>query len=228
MTPPNTSLLVRNTTPDDFAGIIALTRAVYPDSAPWSEKQLASHLDVFREGQFVAENSETGEIVGMAASLVVLWDDYDVNTSWRDFTAAGTFENHDPAAGRTLYGAEVMTHPRTQGSGVGSALYRARSDLVTRLQLLRIRAGARLRGYHLHANLLSAPDYVERVVRGELRDPTLSFQLNRGFRVLDVTSAYLRNDPESGGNAAVIEWLNESIAKPEDFLHGNLRFRATQ
>ena len=223
---PTKSVVVRNTTPEDFPGIIALTRAVYTGAAPWSEKQLQSHLDVFREGQFVAVNTDTGNIVGMAASLIVLWDDYDIHTSWRDFTAAGTFENHDPADGRTLYGAEVMTHPSTQGTGVGSALYRARSDLVTRLQLLRIRAGARLRGYHHHANVMEAGDYVERVVQGVLHDPTLSFQLKRGFRVLDVAPAYLRNDPESLGHAAVIEWLNETIAKPEDYLHGRARYRA--
>ncbi|MEO7359182.1 MAG: GNAT family N-acetyltransferase [Gemmatimonadaceae bacterium] len=225
-TPPTARVSVRNTTPEDFPGIIALTRAVYTDSTPWSEKQLQSHLDVFREGQFVAVNVDTGDIVGMAASLIVLWDDYDIHTSWRDFTAAGTFENHDPADGRTLYGAEVMAHPNAQGTGVGSALYRARSELVTRLQLLRIRAGARLRGYHRHANVMGANEYVERIVQGALHDPTLSFQLKRGFRVLDVAPAYLRNDPESLGHAAVIEWLNEAIAQPGDYLHGSARFRA--
>ena len=62
-------------------------------------------------------------------------------------------------------------------------------------------------------------------MRGEFRDPTLSFQLHRDFRVLDVAPAYLRHDPESRGNAAVIEWLNKDIALPEDYLHGNPRFR---
>ncbi|MGV3708733.1 MAG: GNAT family N-acetyltransferase [Gemmatimonas sp.] len=218
-------IVVRNTSPKDFSGIIELTRAVYPGSPPWTERQLQSHLDLFHEGQFVAVNQDSGQIVGMAASLIVLWDDYDINTSWRDFTAGGTFENHDPASGRTLYGAEVMTHPDAQGTGVGSALYRARNDLVMRLDLLRIRAGARLRGYHRFADMLNADDYVERVVRGEVSDPTLSFQLHRGFRVLDVTSSYLRHDPDSRGNAAVIEWLNTAIAKPEDYLHGQERFR---
>jgi GNAT superfamily N-acetyltransferase len=144
----------------------------------------------------------------MAASLIVLWDDYSITTTWRDFTDAGRFTNHDPARGRTLYGAEVMVHPRRQGMGIGTQLYAARAALVRRLGLLRIRAGARLRGYHRHAATLSPEAYVARVVRGELRDPTLSFQLRQGFHVLAVVSGYLRYDPESGGNAAVIEWLN--------------------
>ncbi len=199
---------VRLTRPEDFAGIADLTRAVYPDNPPWNLAQLASHLRVFPEGQFVAVDRETGRVVGMAASLVVLWDDYEMDTSWRDFTDAGMFTNHDPEHGHTLYGAEVMVHPDCQGCGVGSKLYDARRELVTRLGLWRIRAGARLRGYHRFAGTLTPQQYVEKVERGEIRDPTLSFQLHRGFKVLKVIDNYLKQDPESLGAAAVIEWVN--------------------
>jgi GNAT superfamily N-acetyltransferase len=163
---------------------------------------------VFPEGQLVAVDAATERIVGMAASLVVLWDDYAIEGSWRDFTDAGMFTNHDPLRGHTLYGAEVMVDPVCQGRGVGTLLYGARRDLARRLGLWRIRAGARLREYHRHAAALSAEEYVARVVRGELGDATLSFQLRRGFRVIAVIPHYLRHDPESLGYAAVIEWLN--------------------
>jgi GNAT superfamily N-acetyltransferase len=215
---------VRQTTPRDFAGIITVCRAVYPDSPPWSEAQLASHLAVFPEGQFVAAEVGSGRIVGMAASLIVLWDDYEFHTTWRDMTAHGTFTNHDPVHGRTLYGAEIMVDPAQQGRGVGSALYAAREALVRRLGLLRIRAGARLRGYHTVADSMTAEDYVCRVIRGELRDPTLSFQLRRGFRVLAIVASYLRHDPESLGYAAVIEWLNPDVATEADRAGGDPRF----
>jgi GNAT superfamily N-acetyltransferase len=199
-------VVVRTTRPEDFPGIIELTQRVYPDAPPWTIEQLASHLRVFPEGQLVAVIA--GEVVGMAASLIVLWDDYEFDTTWRDFTANGMFTNHDPERGRTLYGAEIMVDPARQGSGVGSQLYDARRELARRLGLRRIRAGARLRGYHRVAAELSPQEYVKRVERGELTDPTLSFQLHRGFRVLTVVSGYLRHDPESLGYAAVIEWLN--------------------
>lgn len=215
---------VRNTEPRDFPGIIALTHSVYPESKPWTEAQLTSHVQHFPDGQFVAANGG-GTIVGMAASLIILWDDYDIHMTWRDFTAGGTFANHDPARGRTLYGAEVMVDPERRGEGIGKALYEARRALTERLGLLRIRAGARLRGYHQHSAEMSAEEYVERVVRGELNDPTLSFQLARGFQVLAVVPNYLRHDPESGGHAAVIEWINPAVAKPEDYGLGDPRFR---
>ena len=114
-------ITVRPTEPRDFEAIGRISRAIYPDSPAWSETQLASHIAMFPEGQFVAELD--GEVVGMAASLIVLWDDYSMDTNWRDFTANGTFRNHDPEHGRTLYGAEVMVHPGVQGQGIGKRLY---------------------------------------------------------------------------------------------------------
>lgn len=206
---------VRQRRPEDTPQIIDIFRAIYPDSPPWTPTQLTSHLEVFPEGQLVAEVD--GCVVGMAASLIVLWDDYSMDTSWRDFTDHGMFRNHDPARGRTLYGAEIMVHPAFQGLGVGKRLYEARRELVGRFGLLRIRAGARLAGYHRHAERLSPEDYTRRVVAGELTDPTLSFQLARGFAVIGVARHYLRHDPESLGHAAVIEWLNPKVATPADY-----------
>jgi GNAT superfamily N-acetyltransferase len=210
-------VVVRRTTPSDFAAIQALTRRVYPGTPCWTEEQLASHVRVFPEGQLVAVREPDGEIIGAASSLIVLWDDYDLETSWRDFTARGTFVNHDPARGRTLYGAEIMVDPSVQGLGIGSRIYEARMELVRRLGLLRIRAGARLRDYHRVADTMGAAEYAAAVVRGELVDRTLTFQLRRGFRVIGVVSNYLRHDPESRGYAAVIEWVNEQVARREGY-----------
>jgi hypothetical protein len=71
---------------------------------------------------------------------------------------------------------------------------------------------------------MSAEEYTIRVVQGEFRDPTLTFQLHRGFQVLAVVSNYLRHDPESLGYAAVIEWLNPEVARPEDYAMRNPKF----
>ena len=202
-----------------------MTREVYPDSPPWSLEQLDSHLKVFPEGQFVAIDQNRGTVVGMAASLIVLWDDYERMADWRDFTDRGMFTNHDPDHGRTLYGAEVMVRPARQSAGIGTKLYKARRELAERLGLLRIRAGARLRGYHRFADRLSAEDYVIKVINGELKDATLSFQLKHGFEVLAVVPGYLRHDPESLGFAALIEWINRKVAKPEDYGGRDPRFR---
>jgi ribosomal protein S18 acetylase RimI-like enzyme len=216
MTESSPEFEVRNTRREDIPGIIELTRAVYPASAPWSAKQLESHLTVFPEGQLIAVESPSQRVVGMAASLIVLWDDYEIDTNWRDFTDHGYFTNHDPEHGRTLYGAEAMVHPDLQGHGIGKQLYQARRDLTMRLGLLRIRAGARLRGYGARADHMSPEEYVTKVIEGDLFDPTLSFQLKQGFEVLAVVGGYLSHDPESRGYAAVIEWLNPNVATAAD------------
>lgn len=214
-------ILVRSTRREDVPGIIALSRTVYPGSPPWAESQLRSHLDRFPEGQLVAVDAVTGRVVGMAASLIIRWDDYDVRANWREFTSAGTFENHDPAGGRTLYGAEIMVDPALQRRRIGHQLYEGRREIARTHRLLRIRAGARLRRYGHHHPRLSAQEYVLAVIRGELQDPTLSFQLREGFRVFGVVEGYLAYDPESMGFAALIEWLNHEVATPADSARRN-------
>lgn len=215
---------VRNTRPGDIPAIIELCRRVYPASPPWGEKQLNSHLAVFPEGQWVAVDAESGLVAGMSASLIVWWNDYDDDDDWRDFTDHGMFTNHDPEQGRTLYGAEIMVDPAAQGHGIGKLLYGRRRELTERLGLLRIRAGARLRGYHRYAAQMSAEQYVIRVAREEIGDPTLTFQLHQGFHVMKVVRDYLSHDPDSLGWAALIEWINEAVATPEDYRFRNPKF----
>jgi len=56
-------------------------------------------------------------------------------------------------------------------------------------------------------------------------DPTLSFQLKQGFEVLAVVRNYLPHDTGSLGWAAVIEWINARVARPEDYAGRDARFR---
>lgn len=209
---PGSGVRVRRTRAEDFDRLVELSRRVYTADS-WRREQLESHLENFPEGQLVAVDRD-GRVVGAAASLVIDWDDYDADDSWRDFTDRGMFTNHDPD-GRTLYGAEVFVDPDVRRAGVGSALYRARRELARRLRLWRIRAHSRLAGYHRHAVEMDAAEYVRKVVRAELSDPTLSFQLAWDFKVLAVVSGYLRRDPYSLGYAALIEWINADAAPPE-------------
>lgn len=199
---------IRNTEPRDFDGIDQLSRTVYPNDFPWTANFIEKHLQVFPEGQVVAVDPESDSVVGMAASLIVNWEDYTDIETYLDFTDDGYFRNHDPT-GKTLYGAEVMVHPECRGAGIGSAIYRVRKELVRRMGLRRIRAHARLPGYHAHADKRSAEEYVRKVISGEIDDQTLSFQLRHGFRVLGIVADYFARDPRSRGYAALIEWVND-------------------
>jgi GNAT superfamily N-acetyltransferase len=209
-TVPN--FIVRNTKAEDYESIKQLCLKVYPYTKPWTQEQVLSHIQIFPEGQFVIEEVNSKTIVGMCSSLVVRWDDYDNSGSWSVFTDKGLFTNHDPNSGRTLYGAEIMVDPDYQGQGLGRKLYKARRELVTRMKLLRIRAGARVRGYSNYANTYSPQEYLKKVNDKVIFDPTLSFQLKEDFKFIALVDNYLLNDPESLGYAVIIEWLNPDIA----------------
>lgn len=223
MLPENESVCVANTRREHFEQIARISREVYPNDAPWAPAHLQSHLEVFPEGQFVALDKVSGVVLGMAASLIVMWDDYDHLDSYNDFTDAGYFRNHDPQ-GRTLYGAEVMVDPGQRRRGIGSLLYDAREALAKSKELIRIRAGARLPGYAAHAAQMDVETYVRRVIRGDVDDPTLSFQLHRGFHVLAVVPRYFQHDPRSKGYAVLIEWLNAAEHPPVEEARKHWRF----
>ncbi len=186
-------------------------------------RHLESHHELFPEGQLVAVDKRTNDIVGMAASLIVRWDDYELQDTYLDFTDNYMFTNHDPE-GRTLYGAEVMVDPECRGQGVGKKLYKARRQLCVRLKLRRIRAGARLSGFYKYADKMPVMEYVQRVIQGELADPTLTFQLKQGFRVFGLAKGYFEHDPQSLGNAALIEWINHRAAKRKHYEQRDPRF----
>lgn len=226
---PRRRVVIRNTTPEHFAGIGEIASMIYPDISPWNEDYLRSHLDVFPQGQFVAVEQASGLVVGVCSGLVIDWDRQPDTSSWNALTANGYYTNHDPVNGSTLLAADVMVRPGFHGQGIGRKLYqRGRFDLARQLGLWRVVAGSRLRGYHRYAGKMSAEQYVIEVVHGRLNDPTLSFQLHLGFRVTAVIENYFAGDPESRGWAALIEWLNDEVADPEDHAPPDPRFAPPQ
>lgn len=198
-------VIVRHTRSADIRPLIELQQRVYPEIPPWREELLLHQLEIFPQGQIVAELN--GELVGAASSLVVLWNEWQVKHTWKEITARGSFDTHNPE-GHTLYGAEVFVHPHLRGSGIGHALYRGRRHLCRKLNLKRIIACGRLPGYHLYADQMSAELYAQKVVWGDIHDTVLSFQLHEGFHFCGTVSGYIPEDRESLGYAALIVWLN--------------------
>lgn len=212
----SSDFVLLNPLPKHFEQIQDLCRKVYPFSKPWSIAQLESHRSYFPDGQLIVVERKTGRVVGLAFSLIIVWNDYSPQDGWQDFTSGGFFHNHNPRVGKTLYGAEVMVDPEYRGRGIGKILYMGRIQIANKYKLKRIRAGARLRGYSRFQDKYTPEEYIAQVVDKKLSDPTLSFQLSQGFKVIDVARNYLFNDPESLGYAAVIEWLNPKFSTEED------------
>ncbi len=196
---------IRHTRPDDIPDLIALQRRVYPYIPPFSEHKFRHQLEVFPQGQIMVELD--GRPVGAASSLIVSWDEWAGPHTWKEVTASGTFDNHNPA-GRTLYGAEVFVDPALRGHGLGHLLYLGRQRVCRAMNLKRIIACGRLPGYHRHAADLTPEQYAQKVVWGDICDPVLGFQMHEGFHYCGVIEDYLPEDRESLGHASLIVWLN--------------------
>ena len=128
-------LNIRNLLPADIESAIALQSRVYPTIAPFREDQFAHLLEIFPRGQFAAVFDE--RLVGIAVSLVIVWEHYSLHHTWASITNDGNFDTHNPDFGHTLYGAEVCVSPGERGHGIGHALYEARRNLCRAMNLKR-------------------------------------------------------------------------------------------
>jgi ribosomal protein S18 acetylase RimI-like enzyme len=202
-------ITLRNIHKDDIPKIIALQRESFSDMAMygmiWPSAFLENHLKVFPEGQLCVELNK-GKIIASASSLIIsLKPSYREHT-WHEITGYGMFDNHDPM-GDSLYGADISTHPKFQGQGVGTLLYTARKKLVIKLNLKRMIVGGRLYNYYKQTDKMTPQEYAHKVINGELTDPVLSFQLKNGFRFIKVLPNYLY-DRRSVNYASFLEWVN--------------------
>jgi ribosomal protein S18 acetylase RimI-like enzyme len=202
-------VMIRNTLPADIPKVVGLQKESFPFLARygniWHPEELQSHLRIFPQGQFVAVEPD-GTLVGSASTLIVSLDPEYAEHTWKEITADGTFTNHNPE-GDSLYGADISTHPKYRHEGIGKMLYNTRKQLVTKLNLRRMIGGGRLFNYCEFAGRMSALEYAQRVVKGELRDPVLSFELDNEFKFIKILPNYL-DDVRSLNNASFIEWLN--------------------
>lgn len=204
------SIIIRKFNESDIPQIVKLQTESFADMAKYGmifpSSFLRNHIKIFPEGQLLAEID--GRIVGSSSSLIVsLGSDYEAH-NWFEITGNGLFSNHNPN-GDTLYGADISTHPDFRSMSIGTMLYDARKELVKKLNLRRILAGGRLYDYCNYSHLMSANEYADKVIRGELRDPVLSFQLKNGFKFINVLNNYL-HDKRSLNYASLIEWINPS------------------
>jgi GNAT superfamily N-acetyltransferase len=169
-----------------------------------SAADIRAYAGVFPEGYFVA--LVEGRPVGQGAGIYLDYDFDHPRHTLAEITGEHQCGNHDPD-GAWYYGTDISVHPDFRGGGIGGMLYDARKDLVRRAGKRGIIAGASLPGFFDHKATMSAAAYVDRVVAGELSDPTLSFQISHGFEARGVIENYLEDEADDGW-AALIVWEN--------------------
>ena len=155
-------LRLRPMTIDDFDAVVELQLKSFPGMRPWKREQIQSQIAHFPEGQLVIDIE--GRVIASASSLIV---DSTGHTDWHDWkrsTDDGYIRNHDPK-GDKLYGIEMMVDPEFRGMKLSRRLYEARKDLARARNLTGIMIGGRIAGYGLHAEQMSAREYVSRYCR---------------------------------------------------------------
>lgn len=205
--------VIRNYSRDDFAELIDVQRESFPPPFPselwWNEEQLTHHVTLFPEGAMCVEIE--GRIVGSITGLVVDLPDPHLAHTWTEITDEGYIRNHDPQ-GDTLYIVDICIRPSYRQYRLGKLLMQAMYELVVHKGLSRLLGGGRMSGYHRVADQMTAEQYADAVVRGELYDSVITFLLRCGRTPVRVVPGYLE-DEESLDHALLMEWKNPFLEK---------------
>lgn len=200
--------VIRNYKKEDFPGLLRIQQESFPPPFPsnlwWNEEQLSNHITLFPEGALCIEIN--GEIVGSMTSLIVDFDFKSPDHSWSEATDDGYIRNHNPK-GNTLYVVDIGMRPAYRKLGLGKWLMFSMYDVVVHLGLARLLGGGRIPGYHKKANEMTPEQYVHAVVKGNLKDPVITFLLRCGRTPVKVVANYLE-DEESCHHGALMEWKN--------------------
>lgn len=181
-----------------------------PDSY-WKEHHIESLINKFPEGQVVIKIN--GQLAGCALSIIVDYDDFEKDHTYKDITGNYTFNTHTNE-GDVLYGIDVFIKPEFRGLRLGRRLYDYRKEVCENLNLRGIAFGGRMPNYSKFSEKFSPKEYIEKVKRKEINDPVLNFQISNDFHPSKVMKGYLEGDQASGEFAILMEWDNIYYKKP--------------
>lgn len=167
-------------------------------------RSIARHIRRFPEGQFVVLDGES--VIGFALTMRTNKNPESPPKIWLEAIGGCGLGNHD-SGGEWLYGVEFFIHPDYRKLGIGSQMYRVRFELIERLNLRGFYAGGMLMGYRHYYPQMNIRDYAEKVMTGEIYDPTVSMQMNRGFRAIQLIENYTPDEPPFN-HAMLIVWDN--------------------
>lgn len=199
---------IRNYTMEDFDQLIEIQSECFPPPFPselwWNEEQLTNHVTLFPEGALCVEIN--GELAGSLTGVCVELDPSNHSHTWEEVTDHGYIRNHNPN-GNTLYIVDISVRPKYRKLGLGKLMMHAMYHVVIEKGYDRLLGGGRMPGYHKVAEKMTPEGYLDAVIKGELKDPVISFLLRCGRVPIGVARNYLE-DEESFNNAALMEWKN--------------------
>lgn len=198
-------IIVRKSEYDDIENLVELSKEGFPGMDSFKSDHFQSHLDIFPEGQYCIEYKN--KIIGSCSSMILNFNKFSSNANFDEVTKEGYISNHD-SKGSNLYGVDVVIHPDYRKMKLGSRLYEIRKNICKSLNLKSIIFGGRIPNYYLYEKEMSVEKYVSEVKKSNIYDPTLTFQLNKEFKLKDIIPNYLPDDKESMKYAILLEWEN--------------------
>ncbi|MCT8138222.1 GNAT family N-acetyltransferase [Anaerobacillus sp. CMMVII] len=201
-------VVVRNYQKNDSEKLIEIQRESFPPPFPselwWNEEQLTNHVTLFPEGALCIEVD--GVLAGSMTGLVVTFDPSHPQHTWEEITDNGYIRNHEPD-GNTLYVVDICIRPLFRKYKLGKILMDAMYDVVVHKRLDRLLGGGRMPGYHKFSSELTPEQYLDKVVKGEVKDPVITFLLQCGRTPVTIVENYLE-DEESQNYGVLMEWKN--------------------
>ena len=185
----------------------ALELSSFPETEPAdliSEEGFRAYARIFPAGFFICLDGD--RVVGQGAGIFLDFDFDHPQHTIAEITGEHQCGNHDPD-GDWYYGTDMVVNPEYRRRGIGKQLYELRKGVVQEYNRKGIIAGGHIVGYADHKHEMSADEYVDKVVKRELYDATLTFQIENGFEVRGVLTNYLE-EPALNNSAALIVWLN--------------------
>src|SRR5699024_7268016 len=204
------SVVVRHIQEEDLPQIADLSQKCLGSSMSLKLEHLKSQLEIFPEVQKCVENQ--GQIVGSDSRLIVNFSDYGFDHDSDEIYDEGFIWYHNTSV-VNLYGIEVGVDPQFRGMKIGRHLYNGRKQVCKDLNLQSIIIGGRIPHYYRYADKMTADEYAFKVIKGEIYDPVMTFQVKNGFVLNQVIPNYLAGDDESLQYATSMEWINDDYKK---------------
>lgn len=176
-----------------------------PPSEQYSIEELEELAEVFEEGIIVALDG--ARVVAMAAGSFLDIDFDNLPPRERDLLHDENDVSKHMPDGEYYYGSDIGVDPDYQGRGIARQLYNYRKDIVRRYNKKGFVAAGVLPGYANHWDEMDIQTYVDKVIAGELFDPTLTVQLRNGFEVRGLIKDFYIF-PRSRNWSTLIVWDN--------------------
>lgn len=212
---------IRKLAVEDYEELRETMMKAYPTMSQsiWSKKSIQKLIRIFRDGQICI--TVDGKIAAVALSLIVQYELYGDDHTYKEITGNYTFNTHSET-GNVLYGIEVFVDPEYRKLRLARRLYDVRKELCETLNLKSIMVGGRIPNYHLHSDKLSPRAYIQKVRNKELYDPVLSFQLANNFLPVRILKNYLPEDLHSEENAVLLQWNNIYYSKKPNTMQDSV------